>query len=226
MLFGISYAYFYLFSLQRSEPSGQPNQQLKKRRRKDLEKGHPDNHDARSSNKHTKVGKTTAGKSALMVAKSFSNLSQNMAVTHEHHEDEKLQNQLNMPGHSSKKKSGDTKMILDPSPSSKIYNGDTSTSVVDAKDTDPPKPGVFPSKNLGSKSKESCGPSDSLQQNMLEKSAHVPSKPQPGTGRPLNSTDEIDSSVQLKEKHGIRELPDINLPEGKYSMQTAVSFLK
>ncbi|CAK9313568.1 unnamed protein product [Citrullus colocynthis] len=203
--------------LERIEPSGQPNQQLKKRRRKDLEKGHPENHDARLSNKHTKVGKTTMGKSALMVAKNFSNLSQNMAITHEHLEDDKLQNQLNVPGHSSKKKSGDTKMILDPSPSSKVYNGDTSTSVAEAKDTDPPKPGVFPSKNLGSKSKESCGPSDSLQQNILEKIAHAPSKPQPG--RPC--TDEIDSSIQMKEKHGIRELPDINLPEGKYSMQTA-----
>lgn len=197
---------------------------MKKRRRKDLEKGHPENHDGRSSNKHTKVGKTTMGKSALMVAKSFSNLSQNMAITHGHLEDEKLQNQLNMPGHSSKKKTGDTKMILDPSPSSKIYNGDTSTSVQEAKDIDQPKSGVLPSKNLGSKSKESCGPSDSLQQNILEKSAHAPSKPQPG--KPLNSTDEIDSSIQLKEKHSIRELPDINLPAGKYSMQTAVSFLK
>lgn len=213
---------FTYFLSERSEPSGQPNQQLKKRRRKDLEKGHPENHDARLSNKHTKVGKTTTGKSALMVAKNFSNLSQNMAITHEHLEDDKLQNQLNVPGHSSKKKSGDTKMILDPSPSSKVYNGDTSTSVAEAKDTDPPKPGVFPSKNLGSKSKESCGPSDSLQQNILEKIAHAPSKPQPG--RPC--TDEIDSSIQMKEKHGIRELPDINLPEGKYSMQTAVSFLK
>ncbi|KAG6602125.1 Ubinuclein-1, partial [Cucurbita argyrosperma subsp. sororia] len=202
-----------------SEPAGQPNQQLKKRRRKDIEKGHPDNHDARSSNKHTKVGKTTVGKSALMVAKSFSNLSQNMVVTHEHHDDEKLQNQLNMPGHSGKKKSGDTKMILDPSPSSKVYNGDTSTSVAEAKDIDPLRPGVLPSKNVASKLKESCGPSDSLQQNVLEKSALAPSKPQPG--KPLNNTDEIDLSIQLKEKQSIRELPDINLPEGKYSTQTA-----
>ncbi|TYJ95740.1 ubinuclein-1-like isoform X2 [Cucumis melo var. makuwa] len=202
--------------LERIEPSGQPNQQLKKRRRKDLEKGHPENHDGRSSNKHTKVGKTTTGKSALMVAKSFSNLSQNMAITHEHLEDGKLQNPL-IPGHSSKKKSGDTKMILDPSPSSKVYNGDISTSVAEAKDADSSKPGVFPPKNPGTKSKESCGPSDSLQQNILEKVAHAPSKPQPG--RPC--TDEIDSSIQMKEKHGIRELPDINLPAAKYSMQTA-----
>ncbi|XP_022141688.1 uncharacterized protein LOC111011989 isoform X3 [Momordica charantia] len=205
--------------LERIEPSGQPNQQLKKRRRKDLEKGHSENHDGRSSNKHTKVGKIATGKTALMVAKSFSNLSQNMAITHEHREDEKLQNQLNMPGHGSKKKIGDTKMTLDPSTSIKVYNGDTSTSVAEAKDLDPSKPGIVPSKNLASKSKESCGPSDSLQQNLLEKSAHAPFKPQPG--RPLNSVEEVDSSTQLKEKHGIRELPDINLPEGKYSMQTA-----
>ncbi|KAG7016462.1 hypothetical protein SDJN02_21571 [Cucurbita argyrosperma subsp. argyrosperma] len=197
-----------------SEPSGQPNQQLKKRRRKDLEKGHPENHDGRSSNKHTKVGKTTTGKSALMVAKSFSNLSQNMAITHERLEDEKCQNQLNTPEHCSKKRSGDT---MDPSPSSKIYNGNTVTSVAEAKDTDPPKPGVFPSKNLGSKSKESCGTADSLQHNILEKSVHAPSQP----GRPLSSRDEIDSSIQMKEKHGIRELPGVNLPEGKYPMQTA-----
>ncbi|XP_024019109.1 ubinuclein-1 isoform X4 [Morus notabilis] len=122
--------------LERFETTVLPNQQPKKRRRKDLAKGNGENNDDRLPNKHTKL---------------------------------------------------------------------------EVKDIDKQKA----SKDPSSKFKDVAVSSDALHQKYHDKSAYAQSRPQ--SGKLLGSVDELDSSVRLKEKNGIREQPDVNAFEGKYS---------
>ncbi|XP_044475860.1 ubinuclein-1-like isoform X2 [Mangifera indica] len=187
-----------------SEPSVIPNQQPKKRQRKDLSKGLGESDDGYVSNKHAKVNKTTAGKN-------FS--AQNLAVTSENYGDAKGQNQLNVSVIPSKKKSADAKMTLDPS-SLKISNGSASVSLAEAKDTERQKTGVIPAKNVSSKLKDVSGPSDVSHQKYNDHSAHLQSKSQ--SGKLLRNVDEPEPSVRQRGKNGNHELSTFNVSEGKY----------
>ncbi|XP_024019105.1 ubinuclein-1 isoform X3 [Morus notabilis] len=173
--------------LERFETTVLPNQQPKKRRRKDLAKGNGENNDDRLPNKHTKL-----------------------AVSGEHSEDLKFENQLNASTFFPKKKSSESKTALDPS-FLKVSNGDTSVALAEVKDIDKQKA----SKDPSSKFKDVAVSSDALHQKYHDKSAYAQSRPQ--SGKLLGSVDELDSSVRLKEKNGIREQPDVNAFEGKYS---------
>ncbi|KAA8546449.1 hypothetical protein F0562_002812 [Nyssa sinensis] len=201
-----------------NEPILSPHQQLKKRRRKDLGKGHGENHEGHVPNKHLKVGKKAAGRSAPLVGKSSSTPSHGMAVPSENHEDAKFQNQLNASVICSKKKSADSETMLDPSVSSKVSNGDASLSLLKEKDTDKQKTGVFPSKDQGNKLKDGTEFSDASHQRSHEKSSYTQFKPQ--SGRLLNDVNELEQTGLRKEKNSIRDRPDINASEGKYSTQT------
>ncbi|GMY06662.1 ubinuclein-1-like isoform X2 [Fagus crenata] len=202
-----------------NEPTVLPNQQPKKRRRRDLEKGHGGNDDSHESSKHVKKGKTAATKIAAMFMKDSSSPSQNLAVTSENFQDVKFQNQTSAPGISSKKKSVDTKTIFDPSPSLKVSNGDASVSLPGVRDIDKQKTGTVHSKNLGDKLKDVSGSFDAAHQKNIDKSAFAQSKSL--SGRTLNSVDQLESSIRPKEKNGIRELTDNNFSEDKYAtMQT------
>lgn len=201
-----------------NEPPIIPNQQPKKRRRKDLTKAHDETDDARTSNKQLKVAKMEVDKTAPVLGKVSTNPAQNLAMVSEYG-DVKVQNQLNVSGISSKKKSTDVKMMLDPSSSSKVSNGNTSLSVADARNTEKLKTGVSQPKNvLSNKSKDANTSSDAVHQKYVDKSAY----PQPNlqTGRQSNHVDEWEASVRQKEKSGARELPDVNASEGRYPMQT------
>lgn len=199
-----------------------PNQQPKKRRRKDLAKGNGDNDDGHlPNNKHAKLSKMTAPKVASNPAKNSSTpATQAAAVTGEHFEDVKLQNQLNASGLSSKKKSSDSKTILDPT-FLKVSNGDVSVPLSEGKDFDKQKTGVLLSKDSSSKFKDISVSSDGSHQKYHDKSAYSQSRPQ--SGRPLGNVDELESSIRAREKNGIREPLDVNTFEGKYSIPMTVS---
>lgn len=219
--FSVNLMFFFFFS--RNEPPIIPNQQPKKRRRKDLTKAHDETDDARTSNKQLKVAKMEVDKTAPVLGKVSTNPAQNLAMVSEYG-DVKVQNQLNVSGISSKKKSTDVKMMLDPSSSSKVSNGNTSLSVADARNTEKLKTGVSQPKNvLSNKSKDANTSSDAVHQKYVDKSAY----PQPNlqTGRQSNHVDEWEASVRQKEKSGARELPDVNASEGRYPMQTIVCVL-
>ncbi|GMN45522.1 hypothetical protein TIFTF001_014710 [Ficus carica] len=197
--------------LERTETTVLPNQQPKKRRRKDLTKSNGENDDGRLPNKHTKLGKTTAAKNTFTLAKNLPTSAQSVAVSGEHGEDLRFQNQLNSSAFFSKKKSSESKTILDPS-FLKVSNGDTSVALAEAKDIDKQKA----SKDSSSKFKDVVVSSDALHQKYHDKIAYAQSRPQ--SGKLLGGgVDELESTVRSKEKNGIREQPDISAFEGKYS---------
>ncbi|KAK4572699.1 hypothetical protein RGQ29_030932 [Quercus rubra] len=196
-----------------NEPAVLPNQQPKKRRRRDLEKGHVENDDHHAPSKHVKKGKTAATKIAAMFMKDSTSPSQNLAVTSEQFQDVKFQNQLSAPGIPSKKKSVDTKTAFDPS--LKASNGDASVSLAEVREIDKQKTGAVHSKNLGDKLKDASGPFDTSHQKYMDKSAYAQSKSL--SGKPLNNVDQLESLIRPKEKNGIRELSDNNFSEDKYA---------
>ncbi|KAK7410628.1 hypothetical protein VNO78_01569 [Psophocarpus tetragonolobus] len=188
-----------------------PNQQPKKRRRKDILKNAGENNDGHGSNKIAKVGRPASGKTASLHANML-NSSENLVAPGDHYDDLKLPNQSAVSGIISKNKSADPKSILDPSVSLKTSSDDVPT-VTDAKDADKNKIGAFQSKNIGDRYKDGSGLFDASHQKYNEKSAYAHSKSQPG--RPPSSIDDLENINRTKEKNGMRELPDLNLSEGK-----------
>ena len=200
-----------------------PNEKPKKRRRKDLLKAPNDSDDGHMSNKLAKLGKSAAEKMAPPPGKNSLNLSQNLTMISEQYENVKFQNQSNSPGISSKKKPAETKMKLDPSLSVKVLNGDAYASLEETTDNEKPKTGCLLPKNLTSKPKDASGFSESSNQKYHEKSAYVQPKSQ--SAKTVDHGDDLEPSVRLKEKNGVRELPDLNLniSDSKIYTQAAVS---
>ncbi|KAJ6939199.1 hypothetical protein NC651_005594 [Populus alba x Populus x berolinensis] len=192
-----------------NEPPVVPNEKPKKRRRKDLLKAPNDSDDGHMSNKLAKLGKSAAEKMAPPPGKNSLNLSQNLTMISEQYENVKFQNQSNSPGISSKKKPAETKMKLDPSLSVKVLNGDAYASLEETMDNEKPKTGCLLPKNVTSKPKDESGFSESSNHKYHEKSAYVQPKSQ--SAKTLNHGDDLEPSVRLKEKNGVRELPDLNL---------------
>ncbi|PON60146.1 Hpc2-related domain containing protein [Parasponia andersonii] len=192
--------------------------QPKKRRRKDLAKGNGENDDSRVQNKHAKLGKMATGKITSAPAKNLSSATQTGAVSGEHSDDMKFQNQLNASAFCYKKKSSDSKTILDPS-NLKVSNGDTTMTLAEVKDIDKQKAGALLSKDPSSKFKDVAVSSDSSHPKYHDRSAYAQSKSQ--SGRPLSNVDELESTVRAREKNGICELSDVNMFEGKYTTPAA-----
>ncbi|KAG4154635.1 hypothetical protein ERO13_D03G069004v2 [Gossypium hirsutum] len=205
-----------------NEPPAIPNQQPKKRRRKDTSKPPSESDDGHVSNKHVKTVKVTAGRVEPSHGKNNSNSAQNLTTLSEQHGDVKAQNQLSVSGVPSKKKSSETRVALDSSAFLKVPNGDTSVPLADVKDTEKSKMGFVQSKNVVSnKLKDATGSSDVLQQKYHDKNAYAQSKSQ--HGKRISNADELEQSFRPREKSGIRELPDANISDGKHAMQTAKS---
>ncbi|XP_022768099.1 uncharacterized protein LOC111312260 isoform X2 [Durio zibethinus] len=204
-----------------NEPPVIPNQQAKKRRRKDAAKPPGESDEGCVPNKHVKAAKMTAGRAEPSLVKDISNSSQNLTPLNEQYRDLKAQNQLSFSGVSSKKKSSETTLALDSS-YLKIPNGDTSVPLADFKDIEKSKVGFLLSKNVvSSKLKDAIGSSDILYQKYHDKNAYLQSKSQ--HGKLIGNIDELEQSVRPKEKNGIRELPDINVSDSKHAMLSTKS---
>ncbi|THG08350.1 ubinuclein-2-like isoform X1 [Camellia sinensis] len=223
-----------------NEPSSLPNQQPKKRRRKDLAKGPGEGDDGNVSNKHVKVGKKADGNSVALAVKNITGpshvvalpitgsshvgalpitgASHVVALPSVHHEDMKSQNQMSSSVICAKTKTAETKSSLDPAPPSKVSNGDAALSLAEEKDIDKQKTGMAPSRYQANKLKVEGEISDASIQRSHDKSSYAQCKLH--SGKLLNNVDELDQSVLRREKDSIRERPDLNVSEGKYSMQT------
>ncbi|CAI0395746.1 unnamed protein product [Linum tenue] len=202
-----------------SEPAAIPNLQPKKRRRKDLNKAPGDSGNVNVSNKHAKIGKSTAGKTVQSLGMNSSSPSQDLVKSGGYNEDVKP---LNLSGTSSKKKSGEAKLCLDPSSTTKMSNG--KASMAEDKNFQMQKPGSHQAKNFSSKSKDASGSSDAshLIHQIQDKSAYGQNKLQ--SGKPFNNVEEPESSVQSKERNGFRILPDLNsAPDGKMTVHKTAS---
>ncbi|XP_070028228.1 ubinuclein-1 isoform X3 [Nicotiana tabacum] len=185
--------------LERVELVSPKNQQPKKRRRKDLAKGHVGDNDGHSPSKPVKVGKK-AGKPVPVVIGS-SHPSHGVALQNVSHEGEKFLNQLNASEIPITKKAADTQSMLEQSPSVSL-RGDSAQE----KDFDQQKIGVIQSKNLDGS--EISG--NSTQRH--DKSSFAQERTV--VGRPVNVSDGVDQSVQRRdEKFNVSG-------EGKNSVQT------
>ncbi|KAF1865642.1 hypothetical protein Lal_00005019 [Lupinus albus] len=203
-----------------NEPPVLPNQQPKKRRRKDIPKNPDENTDDQGSNKHVKGSRRASGKTASLKGKNTSNSSQNLIAPDEYYKDLKVQNKSDVPGNgiSSKKKTADTKSTLDPSVSLQASKDDVLSSVKEAKDADKPKTGVIQSKKISDKYKDASGFLGASHQKYHEQGAHAHSNSQPG-----RSSSDSKITSHSKEKKVMRELPDLNLSEEKSTMQITKS---
>ncbi|KAK3013076.1 hypothetical protein RJ639_009915, partial [Escallonia herrerae] len=195
-----------------NQPTLSPSQQPKKRRRKDLEKGHVGSDDGHVPNKHVKVGKKAAGRPAAS-GKNSATHSPIMALPAVNSADVKYQNQINASEIFSDKRSADSKLLLDPSPS-RVANGD---AILEEKNVDKQKVGFASPKNHGNKLKDGSVSSDASNPKLNDKSSHAQCKPQ--SGGLLPSVEVLDQSAQRREKNGIRERSDCNVSEAKNSMQ-------
>ncbi|KAH1215229.1 Ubinuclein-1 [Glycine max] len=190
-----------------NEPPVLPIQQAKKRRRKDVPKNPGEHIDSHVSNKHVKVGKTAAGKTASLPVKNTISSSHNLGVPGEHYEDMTFQNQLDVSGISLKRKTADTRPMLDPPVCSKVSTNDAPAA---AEDAEKQKTRVLQSKNTSDKYKDASGLLDTSRQKYHEKSASAKSKSQPG--KISISVDNLEKAGRSKDKNDIHELPDLNLP--------------
>ncbi|GMP46798.1 hypothetical protein CsSME_00014824 [Camellia sinensis var. sinensis] len=130
----------------------------------------------------------------------------------------KSQNQMSSSVICAKTKTAETKSSLDPAPPSKVSNGDAALSLAEEKDIDKQKTGMAPSRYQANKLKVEGEISDASIQRSHDKSSYAQCKLH--SGKLLNNVDELDQSVLRREKDSIRERPDLNVSEGKYSMQT------
>lgn len=204
-----------------NEPAEVPSQQPKKRRKKDVAKNHVENAAGRGSNKQVKASKAHAASTEPLLERNSSIPRQNLSVISEHHSDVKSQEQPGFSGVPSRKRPTDTEMISDPSLYLKDLNGDASVPVSDAKVIEKAKTGVQQSKHIvTNKVKDAGGPSGVSRQKYIDKNAYADAKFQ---SRKLhNNVEHHEPLVAMREKNGIRELPDLNV-EVKYSMQTTKS---
>ncbi|KAK6938368.1 Hpc2-related domain [Dillenia turbinata] len=199
-----------------NEPSSSPVQQPKKRRRKDSEKSQVESGDVHVPNKHVKVDKKCMERPGSLLGKNASVSTQSSPVISEN-EHMKFQNQMNSSTTHSKKKSADTRTVPEPSMSSKVSNDDASAILAEP-NIEKQKTGVVQTKNTNNKLKDGIDTSNSSHHKHHDRNSHAQIKSQ--TAKPLYNANEAGSSTRRAEKEVNRELPDLNLPEGKYSSQT------
>ncbi|KAL2497172.1 wound-responsive family protein [Abeliophyllum distichum] len=197
--------------LEHIEPT--PNEQPKKRSRKDVIKGNSGSDDGRNPNKHMNVGKK-GGKAVLLGERNSISESHRVAVPNVLGTDVQMQNQVNACEASPKKKrTADTKSTVD---SSRQFNGIAARL---EKDNNQSKTVGLPLKNHGNRLKESTEFLDTSNHQMSnDKNSYSQSKFESGTSNKIN---EPDQSIPPKAKGGMIARPDLNTLASKDSLQTA-----
>ncbi|KAI3460559.1 hypothetical protein Pfo_017222 [Paulownia fortunei] len=195
--------------LERIEPTISKNQQPKKRRRKDLTKGHDGSDDGQNPNKIVKIG--NKGRTSALIQRNSTSQSHRVAMPNIHGEAMQIQaSPSNAAEVSLKKKTVDAQTTLDPSG---LLNGD---AIRHDTDTDQQRPGVLSSKNHICKWKES-EPQDTLTQKSNDQTSHVSKS---HSGKQLNKVADLDQPIQPKEKGGLAERFDLNVPSNRDSLPT------
>ncbi|KAL3840045.1 hypothetical protein ACJIZ3_024636 [Penstemon smallii] len=194
--------------LERIEPPILTDQQPKKRRRKDMTKSHGVSDDGHHPKKHVKTG-NKGKKVPSSVERNSSGQSQRVAEPKGHSEGVQHQaSPANALEASLKKKKSHTKITVD---SSGPPNGEF---VEKDKGTEQQRTGALSSKNHNNK-KDGSELQDTLSQRSNDKGSYL-SKSLMGK-QPINSN-ELDQSIQRKEKGRLVEGFDLNVPASRDSL--------
>jgi ubinuclein len=198
-----------------NEPVVPPNEQPKKRRRKDMTKGSSGNEDGNAPNKQAKIAKKLAKMSgSTIIGNNAMSLPHVVALPSVHRkENMKLKNQIER---SAKKNFLEYKTTSNPSPSRLSNGGNT----VEEKDNDKHKSKT--NKIHESKLKDSAGVglfSDHSNQKSSENNLVWESRSQPG--KLMNNADDMDPMSQRREKSSARDKSVVSASDSKNSMQTA-----
>ncbi|KAL0432234.1 UNVERIFIED_CONTAM: Ubinuclein-1 [Sesamum latifolium] len=186
------------------EPTICTDQQPKKRRRKDLMKGHGGSDDGHNPNKFVKVGNRGRKRNST-------SQSHGVSMPNIHGEDMQFQASLaNASEVSLKKKTTDMQTAVHPS---ELLNGD---AIREDTETDLQIPGDPSSKNHITKWKESEF-QDTSTQRSNDKSPHLSKS---HNEKQLYTSDNLDQSTQQKEKGGLVERFDLNIPASRDSLPT------
>ncbi|KAG8378224.1 hypothetical protein BUALT_Bualt08G0115500 [Buddleja alternifolia] len=196
--------------LERIEPTISTTQQPKKRRRKDVTKGRDGDDDGHNPNKHVKGG-NKGRKASSSTERNSTTQSRRVTVPNVHSADMlSAASPTNAAEISVKKKTADTKIMVDPSG---LLSGD---GIRQDKDADQQKTGIPSSKNHSSKRKESGELQDTSSQRSNDKSSNVSKS---HSGKQPSNADELDQTIQRKEKGGLVERFDLNVPASRDSSQ-------
>lgn len=190
-----------------------PNEQPKKRRRKDLSKSLDGSESGQNPNKIPKVGKKP-GKAVSLVDRNVHSNSAVIAIPDVLAEDTRVQNQMNATEISVRKKSSDTKTAGKPGLG--VMNGDI---IVQEKGIDLQKSGVLPANNNGNKLRGDSEYYDTLYPRLLDKHLYAETKPLPGK----LLVGGMDQCIQHRESVSVREKSEVHIADIKNSTPNVVS---
>ncbi|GFP89852.1 hypothetical protein PHJA_001129000 [Phtheirospermum japonicum] len=176
--------------LERVEPAITTNQQPKKRRRKDMTKGQTGN-DVHNPNKHVKIG-NKGRKTSSSIERNSTSQSHRVTAPNILSADVQFEPSPTNAAESLKKKTADSQISINPSGPSNVEG------IRLDKDAD-----------QNNKSKESSELQDTSAQRSNDKILHSSKS---HSGKKQSSADELDQTIQRKEKGRIIERFDLNVP--------------
>lgn len=200
-----------------------PNVAPRKRRRKDSTKVHGEMDHDHVPNESVNMGNMrikAAARSAPLVGKKLSNPAKVLALPYveNYYEENKLvDNKLNAPTGTYKKRSADLTINLE-NPPVKLPNKDILSLPLESKDFDKHKAGSMPSKDVTHKLRGAGDSLDPMYQTSQDKG--VLSQVEFQSRRLLNGeNEEVSAKIRRKEKYGTSEIPDMNSFGSVYPMQ-------
>lgn len=196
-----------------SEPTISTNQQPKKRRREDSTKGHGGSDDGNNPNKIVKIG-SKGKKASALIQRNSTGQSNKLAMSNIHGEDMQFQaSPTNAAEVLLKNKTVDAQTTVSPSG---VLNGD---AIRQDTDNDHQNPGVLSSKKHVNKRKES-----ELQATSVQRSNNnISHASKSHSGKQINNVDGLDQSIQQKQKGGLAQRFDLNVPAMGEPSSTTVS---
>ncbi|KAK6114930.1 hypothetical protein DH2020_007199 [Rehmannia glutinosa] len=192
--------------LERIEPAITTNQQPKKRRRKDVTKGESGNNDGLKPNKLVKLG-NKGRKASSSIERNSASQSHRAAAPNIHSADVLSEASPTNAAESLKKRTTDTQITMDPSGLPNVEGI--------RQDADEQRTGVFSSQDHNNKLKESSEPQDTSAHRSNDK-LHVSKS---NSGKQRSNADDLDQTIQRKEKGGVVERFDLNVPATRDSLQ-------
>ncbi|KAL6515506.1 hypothetical protein OROHE_018540 [Orobanche hederae] len=201
--------------LEHIEPTITTNQQLKKRRRKDVTKGQSGNNDVYNPNKHVKIRRERR-KGLSSVERNSTSQSHRVIASGILSVDVPFEPSPTNAAVSLKKRTVDDQLTMNPSGQPSVEG------IWQDKDAAQQRIGVLSAKDHSNNLNKSSKLQDTPAQRSNDKSLHVSKS---HSRKQLNDADELDQTIQRKEKGGIVERFDLNVPASRDPQITKVPLM-